>query len=102
MSVLDTLSSPQYDNLQFLSFLAKPVSDDQLCLSLILSYASENGPSYPMKIGADYSVDQKMKMVSFLIRNHFADYKSTHCTPLPGEFFKQPFSIPQENDFVFT
>lgn len=74
-----------------------------MCLSLILSYASEHGSSYPMQLGKDYNVEQKKQMVSFLIRNHFADYKSTHCTPLPGEFFRQPFSIPQEESgFVFT
>jgi hypothetical protein len=73
-----------------------------MCLSLILSYVGENGPSYPLMIGEDYSTEDKKKMVSFLIRNHYADFKSTHCTPLPGEFFRNPFNIPQENDFVFT
>lgn len=76
-------------------------SDDQMSLSLILSYISENGAAYPLKIGEDYTNDQKNQMALYLIKNHFSDFKSSHCTPLPGDFFKTPWNIPQE-DFVFT
>lgn len=81
--------------------LAK-VNDDQLPLSLILSYVSEHGGSYPLLIGEDYSDEQRNTMALYLIKNHFYDYKSSHCTPLPGEFFKNGWSLPAENDFVFT
>jgi hypothetical protein len=72
-----------------------------MCLSLILSYVSENGGSYPLNIGEDYTREQRNQMAFYLIKNHFSDFKSTHCTPLPGEFFKNPWNIPNE-DFVFT
>ena len=76
-------------------------NDDQMSLSLILSYVSEHGATYPLNIGEDYTKEQKNQMALYLIKNHFADFKSTHCTPLPGEFFKAPWNLPQE-DFVFT
>lgn len=62
---------------------------------------SEHGAAYPLHIGDDYTKEQKNQMVGYLIRSHFSDFKSTHCTPLPIEFFKNPWKIPQE-DFVFT
>lgn len=83
----------------FLIILARV--DEQMCLSLILSYVSENGAAFPIKIGDDYTKEQKNMMALYLIKTHFADFKSSHCTPLPGDFFKAPWKIPQE-DFVFT
>lgn len=78
-------------------------SDDQMCLSLIMSYVSEHGlASYPLKIGEDYSEEQLNQMTFYLLKNHLQDYKSSHCTPLPAEFFKSAWTLPIENDFVFT
>lgn len=85
----------------FNRFSARP-SDEQMCLSLILSYVSEKGASYPINIGDDYSKEQKNQMALFLIKSHFSDFKSTHCTPLPGDFFRTPWNIPHDEDFVFT
>jgi hypothetical protein len=76
--------------------------DDQMCLSLLMSYVSEHGASYPVKIGEDYSEEQRNQMTFYLIKNHLLDYKSSHCTPLPIEFFKSGWNLPIENDFVFT
>lgn len=73
-----------------------------MSLSLLISYAAEHGAAYPLKIGADYTEEQRNSLALYLIKSHFYDYKSSHCTPLPGEFFKNPWSIPSENDFVFT
>lgn len=83
-------------------FLAKSNADDQMSLSLLMSYASENGATYPLKIGEDYTNEQRNSLALYLIKNHYYDYKSSHCTPLPGEFFKNGWSIPLESDFVFT
>lgn len=80
---------------------------DELCLSLLMSYLTDNGNngtsrSYPIEIGADYSSDQRDSMAKFLLRKHLQDFKSTHCTPLPAEYFKAPWEIPSDTDFVFT
>ncbi|KAG5682428.1 hypothetical protein PVAND_011781 [Polypedilum vanderplanki] len=77
-------------------------SDDAICLSLIMSYIAENSASYPMKIGEEFTEEERNKMAVYLIKNHMLDYKSSHCTPLLTEFFKTPWSLPIENDFVFT
>ncbi|XP_055611363.1 phosphatidylserine lipase ABHD16A [Uranotaenia lowii] len=79
---------------------------DDLCLSLLMSYLSDgNGTStrsYPLEIGQEYTSEQRNSMVKFLIGKHLKDYKSTHCTPLPGSFFQLPWEIPSDTDFVFT
>lgn len=83
---------------------------DALCLSLLMSYISEHGKLFPLEIGADYSTDQKNQLAEYLVSfncsnlkkkkvlillktqlyKHFLDYKSSHCTPLPGEYFQMP------------
>lgn len=72
-----------------------------MCSNVIKSYISENGAAYPLNIGEDYTQELKNRMAFYLIKNHLADFNSSHCRPLPGEFFKAPWNIPQE-DFVFT
>jgi hypothetical protein len=80
---------------------ATDASDDQLCTSLLISYLADNVKTYPLEIGADYTEQQKNQMAKFLLRKHFFDFKSTHCTPLPTEFFQTPWDVPSnDNDFV--
>lgn len=67
-----------------------------------MSYVSEHGAAYPLNIGGDYSEEQRNQMTFYLIKNHLLDYKSSHCTPLPAEFFKQAWNLPIENDYVIT
>ncbi len=82
--------------------LPSTLGDDQRSLSLLISYASEHGAAYPLKIGEDYTAAQRNSMVKYLIKSHFYDFKSSHCTPLPKDFFKNGWSIPSEKDFVLT
>lgn len=92
--------------------LSRPVDfikdvPEQYCTSLLMSYLSDNGNngtsrSYPIEIGAEYTSEQRNSMVKFLIKKHLSDFKSTHCTPLPEEFFQSPWEIPAETDYVFT
>lgn len=78
-------------------------STDELSHSLLLSYVSENSKQYPLLIGEDYSGDQRNQMSEYLVRKHFLDFKSTHCTPLPSDYFRIPWDLPNvENDFIFT
>eukprot|EP00099_Drosophila_melanogaster_P020834 NP_647880.1 uncharacterized protein Dmel_CG1309 [Drosophila melanogaster] len=79
-----------------------PVADEKLCMSRLITYASDEGKSFPMNIGADYSEEVRNLMAVFLLRKHLRDYNSTHCTQLPGEFFTMPWDIPTEQGFVFT
>lgn len=89
--------------------LSKPIekrnlatADDELCLSRIITFASDQGKQFPMLIGEDYSEDVRHQMADFLLRKHFFDYKSSHCTQLPADLFTIPFDIPVEQGFVFT
>ncbi|KAH8395249.1 hypothetical protein KR222_003989 [Zaprionus bogoriensis] len=78
------------------------VAEEKLCMSRLITYASDEGKSFPMLIGADYSEEVRSQMALFLLRKHLRDYNSTHCTQLPGEFFNLPWDIPIELGFVFT
>ncbi|XP_055534912.1 phosphatidylserine lipase ABHD16A [Wyeomyia smithii] len=92
--------------------LSKPIKPsskefDALCLSWLMAYLTDNGNngtsrSYPIEIGEEYSSDQRNTMATYLIIKHLQDYKSTHCTPLPGGHFQSPWEIPNETDYVFT
>lgn len=42
---------------------------DQLCLSLLMSYISENGKAFPLEIGADYTLEQRNQLAEFLVRS---------------------------------
>lgn len=78
-------------------------ANDELCYSLLLSYISENSKQYPIDIGADYTAEQRNHMADYLVQKHLVDYNSTHCTPLPAEYFRQPWDMPStENGFIFT
>lgn len=71
--------------------------------SLLLSHVSENSKQYPLDIGDEYTDDQRNQMANYLLRKHLLDFKSTHCTPLPKEYFRIPWDLPSvENDFIFT
>lgn len=102
---------PEQENLAK-EILSKPLEflrndSEDLCLSLLMSYLSDNGNngtsrSYPIEIGDEYTSEQRDSMVKFLIKKHLRDFKSTHCTPLPREYFQHPWEIPSDTDFVFT
>ncbi|KAI5730586.1 hypothetical protein M8J76_015414 [Diaphorina citri] len=61
--------------------------DDTYCQSILSNYTSMN-TGYPyQKLGADLSSDEQIQMALFLARKYMADFKSTHCTPLPMSIF---------------
>lgn len=99
----------QLEQIAFVTkMLSKPIENsggtenDQLCFSLLMSYISDNSKTYPLEIGADYDNNQKNQMAEYLIRKHLTDFKSTHCTPLPAEYFHIPWDLLNDTDFVFT
>lgn len=59
----------------------------------ITSYVSEYGNFYPCLIGEHFTEEQRTDMAEFLIRRHLRDFKSDHCSPLPGEYFNEPWDI---------
>lgn len=67
-----------------------------------MSYVSEQSRAYPIDIGVDYTTEQRNQLAEYLVRKHLLDFKSSHCTPLPGDFFQNPWDISNDDDFVFT
>lgn len=49
--------------------------DDDLCLSRLITYASDQGKKYPMAIGEDYTDDVRHQMADFLV---MLDYKQKY------------------------
>lgn len=76
---------------------------DQLSLTLLMSYISEHGQAFPSAIGEDYTDEQRDQLAEFLIRKHLIDFKSSHCTPLPVDYFQIPWTAPADDgEYVFT
>lgn len=76
---------------------------DKYVVRKIAAFISENNQaSYPLLIGDQYSPEERTEMADFLLRKHFDDYTSSHCTPLPVEYFRLPWELPNDTDFVFT
>uniref|UniRef100_A0A336KRV3 CSON014944 protein n=1 Tax=Culicoides sonorensis TaxID=179676 RepID=A0A336KRV3_CULSO len=70
--------------------LDKTIQDkasELLCEQLLESYFRENDKNYPVYIGESLEENDKNQLVLYLIKKHLLDYKSTHCTPLPTEYF---------------
>lgn len=91
------------------NILAKPIekttdnTTDQLCLSLLMSYISQNDKSFPLEIGVDYTSEQRIQLAEYLLYKHLLDFKSSHCTPLPADYFQMPWSVPDDDkEYVFT
>lgn len=45
-----------------------PSADEKLCMSRLITYASDEGKSFPMHIGAEYSDEVRNTMAVFLVR----------------------------------
>lgn len=103
-SMLSSAKKSKSDTNSFCLFTVNTSnSSDELSHSLLLSYVSENSKQYPLLIGEDYTGEQRNQMSEYLVRKHFLDFKSTHCTPLPSDYFRIPWDLPNvENDFIFT
>ncbi|XP_060578398.1 phosphatidylserine lipase ABHD16A-like [Ruditapes philippinarum] len=67
--------------------------DREWCTVAMRSYMEEaENTKFPLDIGTDYTEQQKTHMTLFLASKHMEDFNSTHCTPLPTQFFKQPWT----------
>lgn len=42
-------------------------ADDELCLSRLITYVSDQGKKYPMDIGEDYTEEVRHQMADFLV-----------------------------------
>lgn len=60
------------------ALLAKPLesysyslAEEKLCMSRLITYASDEGKSYPMLIGAEYNEETRSQMALFLVGLQF-------------------------------
>ncbi|XP_041369981.1 phosphatidylserine lipase ABHD16A-like [Gigantopelta aegis] len=67
--------------------------DADFCLAALKSYSEQDSPRFPMLIGDDWSQVEKNKMILYLASRYMEDFDSTHCTPLPPQFFKKPWNL---------
>jgi len=66
--------------------------DPEQCLRLITSHVQQNGGQFPMQIDLQHDQTLKTRLALYLVTAHMENFESTHCTPLPGHFFHQPWS----------
>lgn len=66
--------------------------DANLCQSMYKNYVKENGKEFPMMIGQDLSVEQRIHLLMFLVLQYLMDFDATHCMNLPASEFRQPWN----------
>ncbi|KAK7095408.1 hypothetical protein V1264_006820 [Littorina saxatilis] len=62
------------------------------CQTMIRTYAQEVSPTFPMRIGDQFTHTAVNQLALFLAHKHLEDFDSTHCTPLPPSFLSPPWS----------
>lgn len=79
--------------------LSSYTSDIETCESLLATYLKKNSLKYPILIGKDQSEDDvkltkdnKLTLALYLADKYLINFESTHCTPLPKDFFRLPWS----------
>lgn len=72
-------------------------------VKVLRDYLGLLGPALSVFTSKDHPGDSdKNKKVFFLAGKHLVDYQSTHCTPLPVDFFQIPQEVTLDEDFIFT
>jgi len=56
------------------------VAEEKLCMSRLITYASDEGKAFPMLIGADYNDEVRNQMTLFLVSNY--QYLNMNCNCL--------------------
>lgn len=65
--------------------------DEDLCSSLLSSYITQHGESYPYSIGEEMNDEEKTKMLLYLASKYLVDVPSGHNTPLERHLFWRPW-----------
>nr|XP_018907561.1 PREDICTED: protein ABHD16A [Bemisia tabaci] len=92
-ALMNNFTEPELDN--WLSKSVNTLKDvhndvkDAQCESILSEYIEQHGKSYPMSIGETMDVASKSQLLLYLAKRHMADYKSTHCPPLPARMFQK-------------
>jgi len=76
-----------------LGVLSEAGVEEDLCLSILKSYVTENSYSYPMHIGTDIGEPEKAALLLYLASKYMVDFDSTHCNPLPAQEFRTPWNL---------
>lgn len=76
--------------------------EEELCQSLLASYLSEHSASFPLAIGTDMDSSTRSQLLLYLASKLMIEMEGTHCSPMPGSFFRLPWCLPQSaNGFVY-
>ncbi|ESO10188.1 hypothetical protein HELRODRAFT_185319 [Helobdella robusta] len=60
---------------------------EEICLE---AFKQDEPIAFPSPIGEELTSVEKEKLVIFLVRKYISDFDSTHCTPLPSSYFREP------------
>ncbi|XP_005103864.1 phosphatidylserine lipase ABHD16A [Aplysia californica] len=64
------------------------------CHKVFSQHVAESGTNFPMALDVKGDEGLKIKLALYLVTVHMENFHSTHCTPLPGNFFHEPW-VPQ-------
>ncbi|KAG7173269.1 phosphatidylserine lipase ABHD16A-like [Homarus americanus] len=74
--------------------------DNDLCSTLLATYITEHGESYPFTIGEDMTDDDKTKLLLYLASKHLMDFNSGHNNTLDSSYFRKPWMPLTDSSYV--
>ncbi|BFZ20244.1 hypothetical protein BsWGS_23283 [Bradybaena similaris] len=86
--IKDFLSKESYSQA---AVLTEKGVDLHECSNFFVPHAQASGGHFPLAIDLHENMDLKLKLALFLVTVHMENFESTHCTPLPGQFFHRPW-----------
>uniref|UniRef100_A0A8V5H0Z6 AB hydrolase-1 domain-containing protein n=1 Tax=Melopsittacus undulatus TaxID=13146 RepID=A0A8V5H0Z6_MELUD len=67
--------------------------DERWCLELLEAFAGDRDPQFPWSLGEELSGEERQQLALFLAQKHLQNFEASHCTPLPPQAFRLPWSL---------
>ncbi|XP_061298298.1 phosphatidylserine lipase ABHD16A [Pezoporus flaviventris] len=67
--------------------------DERWCHAVLEAFAGDRDPPFPWSLGEDLSVEERQQLALFLAQKHLQNFEASHCTPLPPQAFRLPWTL---------
>ncbi|XP_061216346.1 phosphatidylserine lipase ABHD16A isoform X3 [Neopsephotus bourkii] len=67
--------------------------DECWCHAVLEAFAGDRDPPFPWSLGEELSVEERQQLALFLAQKHLQNFEASHCTPLPPQAFRLPWTL---------
>ncbi|KAM4643578.1 phosphatidylserine lipase ABHD16A isoform 2-T2 [Amazona ochrocephala] len=67
--------------------------DESWCRAVLEAFAGDRDPPFPWSLGEELSVGERQRLALFLAQKHLQNFEASHCTPLPPQAFRLPWTL---------